>query len=286
MEWIDSITKAIDYIEKNLTDELSVESISNHVLISPFYFQKGFSMLCGFSIGDYIRQRRLAQAAIELISTQEKVIDIALKYGYDSPDSFTKAFIRFHGITPTSARKNGAMIKSFAPLKIIFNLKGGYSMEYKIVEKEAITVIGVQKKFLYENAFSEIPKFWAEHCHKEKGKTVCGMYGINFDESMDGKEFEYMIADEYDGSSAVPSGFVTKTIPAFTWAVFPCIGAMPDSMQSINERIFSEWLPNCKEYEFAAGYNIEMYEDPAGYPKGIEDENYYSEIWIPVKTKI
>ena len=285
MEWIDSITKAIDYIEKNLTEELSISTISNHVLISPFYFQKGFSMLCGFSVGEYIRQRRLAQAASELISTQDKIIDIALKYGYDSPDSFTKAFIRFHGVTPTAVRKNGALIKSFAPLKISFTLKGGYSMDYKIVEKESFTVIGVQEKFQYDNATLEIPKFWAEHYKSGKGPTVCGMYGINFDERMDGKEFEYMIADEYNGTSVVPNGFITKTIPAFTWAVFPCVGAMPSSMKITQQKIFSEWLPNCKEYEFAAGYNIEMYGDPTKYPKGVQDENYYSEIWIPVKSK-
>ena len=285
MEWINSITKAIDYIEENLTQNLSVESIANHVLISPFYFQKGFSMLCGFTVGDYIRQRRLAQSASELVSTQAKVIDIALKYGYDSPDSFTKAFTRFHGITPTSARKNGAMIKSFAPLKISFTLKGGYSMNYKIVEKDEFTVISAVKKLSYENAMSEIPKFWTEHYRTGKGSTVCGMYGINIDETMGGKEFEYLIADNYDGTSAVPAGFTTRTIPALTWAVFPCVGAMPNSIQSVNKMIFSEWLPNCKDYEFAAGYNIGMYTDPTEFPQGIQDEKYYSEIWIPVRTK-
>lgn len=285
MEWIDSVTKAVEYIESNLTEELTVESIANYVHISPFYFQKGFSMLCGFTIGEYIRQRRLAQAASELVSTQEKVIDIALKYGYDSPDSFTKAFIRFHGITPTSARKSGAVVKSFAPLKILFTLKGGYTMDYKIVEKEAFTVIGVLKKFQYEEAKSEIPKFWTAHYQTGKGNTVCGTYGVNIDETMGGKEFEYLIADEYDGKSNVPDGFVLKTIPAFTWAVFPCVGAMPNSMQSTNIKIFSEWLPNCKDYEFAAGYNIEMYGNPSDYPKGTQDEKYYCEMWIPVKSK-
>lgn len=285
MEWIESITKAVSYIEKNLTEELTVESIATHVQISQFYFQKGFSMLCGFTVGDYIRQRRLSQAASEFVSGKEKIIDIALKYGYDSPDSFTKAFIRFHGITPTSARRNGTTLKSFAPLKILFTLKGGYTMDYKIVEKEAFTVIGVQKKFLYEDAKREIPKFWASIYQEGKCAPVCGTYGVNIDEAMSGNEFEYFIADEYDGKSAVPEGFVLKTIPAFTWVVFPCVGAMPNAMQSTNEKIFSEWLPNCNDYEIAAGYNIEMYSDPRDYAKGVQDEKYYSEIWIPVKSK-
>lgn len=285
MEWISSLTKALDYIEENLTNELTVENIAAYVSISPFYFQKGFSMLCGFTVGEYIRQRRLALAGSELISTDEKIIDIAIKYSYDSPDSFTKAFTRFHGITPTSARKDGATIKSFAPLKISFTLKGGYSMDYKILEKEAFTVIGSAKTFSYENPQQEVPKFWEEHFNTGKNATVCGMYGINIDETKGGKEFEYIIADAYDGTSAVPEGFIKKTIPAFTWAVFPCVGPNPTALQSISTKIFSEWLPNCKDYEFAAGYSIEMYDDCSKYPKGINDENYYCEIWIPVKNK-
>lgn len=284
MDWIKSISNAISYIENNLTNELTVEKVANEVLISTFYFQKGFSMLCGFTVSDYIRQRRLALAGSELISTDEKIINIALKYGYDSPDSFTKAFTRFHGVTPTAVRKDGAMIKSFAPLKISFTLKGGFTMDYKIVKKDEFTVIGVSKKFPYDNAAAEIPKFWNEYFQNNVDNTVCGMYGVNIDESMGCKEFEYLIADDYKKGTEIPDGFITKTIPALTWAIFPCIGKMPNAMQEVNKKIFSEWLPNC-DYEFAAGYNIEMYNDPSDYPNGTQDENYYSEIWIPVKKK-
>lgn len=285
VEWIESISKAIAYIEDNITNELNIEQIAGEVSISPFYFQKGFSMLCGFTISDYIRQRRLTLAGGEIVSSDVKIIDIALKYGYDSPDSFTKAFTRFHGITPTAARRHGAMIKAFAPLKISFTLKGGFCVECKIVKKDSFTVIGHMKKFRYDDAFTEIPKFWNEYCQTSKVNTVCGMYGVNMDEKMEGGEFEYIIADDYKEGAEVPEGFVTKTIPAFTWAVFPCRGAMPASMQEVNKRIFSEWLPNSRDYEIAAGYNIEMYEAVSKYPNGLQDENYYSEIWIPVKNK-
>lgn len=158
-------------------------------------------------------------------------------------------------------------------------------MDYKLIEKEAFTVIGVSKKLSYEHARLEVPKFWAEYFQTEKGETVCGMYGINIDETMSGKEFEYLIADVYDGTSKVPEGFITRVIPSFTWAVFPCTGRIPDAMQSTNHKIFSEWLPNFKDYEFAAGYNIEMYDDPSKYEYGVQDAHYYSEIWIPVKKK-
>ena len=152
MEWTECIIDAINYIEDNLTEELTVEDIAHKVLISPFYFQKGFNMLCGFTVGDYIKKRRLSLAGSELVSTDEKVIDIALKYGYNSPDSFIKAFTRFHGATPTSVRKGEAMIKSFASLKINFTLEGGYTMDYKIVKKDQFTVVGISNVFNYDEA--------------------------------------------------------------------------------------------------------------------------------------
>lgn len=242
-------------------------------------------MLCGFTVGEYIRQRRLTLAGSELVSTDEKIIDIAVKYGYNSPDSFTKAFTRFHGVTPTAVRKDGAMIKSFGTLKIKFSLEGGYIMDYKIVEKDSFTVMGVSKVFKYDSATREIPQFWTEHYQTGKGKVVCGMYGVCIDESMGSDEFEYLIADNYIPSTVTPEGFITKIIPKHTWAIFAYKGAMPKSLQDVNQKIFSEWLPNCKDYEIAAGYNIEMYTNIADYPKGNQDENYYSEIWIPVKKK-
>lgn len=285
MEWMESISKAIEYIEAHINEEMTVDDIAGKVSISPFYFQKGFSLLCGFTIMEYIRNRRLALAGSELVTTDAKVIDIAIKYGYNSPDSFAKAFTRFHGVTPSMVRKDGTMLKSFAPLKIKLSLEGGYIMDYRITKKDSFTVIGVSKSFKYENAKSEIPQFWTEHYAAGNGKYVCGMFGVNIDEKMGGDEFEYLIADSYNPVIDIPEGFVTKTIPSFTWAVFPCKGAMPESLQNVNNKIFSEWLPALKDYEFAAGYCIEMYEEPTKYPKGTRDENYYSEIWIPVKKK-
>ncbi|WP_312813706.1 AraC family transcriptional regulator [Sedimentibacter sp.] len=285
MRWTECISDAISFIEENITEEITIDDIAKKVHISPFYFQKGFAMLCDFTVGDYIRYRRLALAGSEIAANDDKIIDIALKYGYDSPDSFTKAFVRFHGCTPSAVRKDGASIKSFAPLSIKFTLKGGYSMDYKIAEKDEFTVVGLKRTFKYENAMQDVPKLWGEFHQMSVGKAICPMYGINADESMQGNEFEYLIADNYNPAMDIPDGFVTKVIPKFTWAVFSCKGAMPQVMQDVNKKIYSEWLPNCKDYEIAAGYCIEMYEDPAKYECGVQDENYYSELWIPVKKK-
>lgn len=285
MEWTESIGKAISYIEENITEDLSVEKVAAQVNISPFYFQRGFAMLCGFTLAEYIRSRRLALAGNELAFGGAKVIDVAVKYGYDSPDSFAKAFTRFHGITPSQAGKEHVMLKSFAPLKLKLSLEGGYLMDYKITKKEAFTVIANARTFAYEGAKETIPQFWQEHYRQGKGETVMGMYGINMDEDMGHSTFEYLIADPYDPVREIPEGFVVRTIPSFDWAVFPCRGSMPDSLQDVNTKIFTEWLPALKEYEFAAGYCVEYYDDPSKYPKGTSDENYYCEIWIPVKKK-
>ena len=285
MGWMESIGEAITYIEKNLTEDLTVDDIAKHVCISPFYFQRGFAMLCGFTVAEYIRKRRLSLAGNDLIYSEQKIIDIALKYGYDSPDSFTKAFLRFHNVTPTAVRKEGALVKSFAPLKVKFSLKGGYTMDYKIIDKDAFTVMGLSRTFKYESAAVDVPKLWQEYFNSGKDRVVCGLYGINMDFEMGGNEFSYMIADNYIPTLEVPEGFITRVIPKHTWAVFPCVGPSAKTIQEINEKIFTEWLPNNKNYEIAEGYNIEMYEDPTKYPNGVEDENYYGEIWIPVRKK-
>ena len=158
-------------------------------------------------------------------------------------------------------------------------------MDYKIVKKEAFTVVANAKTFPYEGAKEIIPQFWQEHFQGGKGAVVCGEYGINIDLEMGQENFEYLIADPYNPQKDVPEGLVTRTIPAFDWAVFPCKGAMPNALQDVNTKIYTEWLPALKEYEFAAGYCVEMYDDPTKYPNGTQDEKYYCEIWIPVKKK-
>ena len=284
MDWIKIIENALRYIEENLSGELMVDRIAEKVNISPFYFQKGFSMLCGYSVGEYIRMRRLSVAGSELVASDNKVIDLALKYGYDSPDSFTKAFTRFHGSTPTDVRRKGALLKSFAPLHIKIILDGGNTMEYRVEEKPAFRVMGVSKIFSYETANADIPQYWDEIHVQAAVKPVEGMYGICFDEEMGGNRFRYMIADDLEEGVAEEKNLETYEVPRHTWAIFPCRGAMPLSIQEVNRRIFSEWLP-AGNYEIAEGYNIEYYSDSAEFKDGTQDPDYYAEVWIPVRER-
>ncbi len=284
MDWIKIIENALRYIEEHLSGELTVGRIAEKVNISPFYFQKGFSMLCGYSVGEYIRMRRLSVAGSELVTSDNKVIDLALKYGYDSPDSFTKAFTRFHGSTPTDVRRKGALLKSFAPLHIKIILDGGNTMEYRVEEKPEFRVMGVSKIFSYETANADIPQYWDEIHVQAAVKPVEGMYGICFDEEMGGNRFRYMIADDLEEGKAGEKNLETYEVPRHTWAIFPCRGAMPLSIQEVNRRIFSEWLP-ASNYEIAEGYNIEYYSDPAEFKDGTQDPDYYAEVWIPVRER-
>lgn len=274
--WAEGIQNALQYIEDNLTENLQIEDIAAKAYVSPFYFQRIFSVLCGFTVSEYIRNRRLSLAAQELSADNVKVIDIALKYGYDSNDSFTRAFTKFHGISPSSAKEKGAKLKAFAPVRIKLTLEGGTMMEYRILEKAAFTVMGKSRRFCSDTSYEEIPKFWQEHMSSGENKIVCGMYGICLDG--DGKNFDYLIADNYLPWNEIPEGYVTKVIPAGTWAVFPCRGALPKALQDVNTKIWSEWLPNCKEYKLAGNYNLEVYLTP---PQENPDD-YYSEIWVPV----
>lgn len=147
MDWITGMQKAIAYIELHLTEEIDYEKVAAESFSSTYHFQRVFSILCGYTLGEYIRLRRLSLAGAELVSSKEKVIDVALKYGYDSPDSFAKAFQKFHGITPSETRTNSKMLRSFSRLSLKISLEGGNTMNYRIEEKNEMILTGYKRRF-------------------------------------------------------------------------------------------------------------------------------------------
>lgn len=296
MEWLTSIRKAIDYMEDHMQDDISAQDVAKEVFLSPYFLQKGFSLMTGYGIGEYLRNRRMYEAALDLQKTDEKVIDIAYRYAYDTPESFTKAFTRFHGATPSQVRAGQMPVKVFLPLKININIQGGNQMDVKITTMFPFKVIGFQKVFDGETSYEEIPKYWDEICEKYANNVYAGNapanpyeqaiidncigeYGICIDDIGEGK-FRYLIAGKYTGGE-VPEGMVLYEFPKGDWAIFNCIGPLPEALQSVNTQIFKEWLPGNPEYELDGNANVEWY-DCVGDQK---DPDYHSAIWIPVRKK-
>lgn len=289
MDWLTGIQNAINYVEEHLTEDIDYEEVAKEAACSNFYFQRIFGILCGISLGDYIRNRRLTLAGDELSATDTKVIDIALKYGYESAESFTRAFSRFHGITPSEAKKDGSKLKSFSRLSVKITLSGGSVMNYKIIEKEAFDIIEKIETHSVEDAENakSIPDFWTR---SHNDGTVKKLYDTTTDRTYifgvcygnlpeNAKTFDYSIAAKCDENAAVPKGFKKNTIPARTWAVFECKGAMPNAMQDMWHKIVSEFFPT-SSYKPTYEMDIEAYSEGK-----MSNSDYYSEIWIPVVKK-
>ena len=289
MDWITGIQNAINYIENHLTDEIDMALVAKEAACSEFYFQRIFSILCGITLGDYIRNRRLTLAGNELCAFETKVIDIALKYGYESPESFSRAFTRFHGITPSEAKKDGSKLKSFSRLTVKITLSGGNIMDYKIAEKEAFDIIEKVEEHTVENSENakSIPDFWTRSHNDGTVKKLTELttdktfiFGVcygNLPENA--KTFDYSIAAKCDKNTDIPEGFRRNTIPARTWAVFECKGAMPKAMQNMWHKIVSEFFPT-------SGYEPTYEMDIEAYTEGnMSSPDYRSEIWVPVVKK-
>lgn len=287
MNWAEGIQKAIDYIEENITEELKCDDIAARAACSGFYFQRIFGALCGMTLGEYIRCRRLSLAGCDLISTQEKVIDIAMKYGYNSPDSFTRAFTAFHGVTPSEARQKRASLRSFSRLRVQLILKGGNTMDYKIIEKEAFTVLEKveQHTVAYKQNLNTIPEFWGR-AHKEgiietlldNASDSSYIFGICYGSGhKDVEHFDYGIAVHCTPDTVAPEGYRVNTIPARKWVVSECTGAMPDAIQQLWHEICSEFFPT-------SGYKPTYEFDIEAYPAGdMTSPDYKSRIWIPIE---
>lgn len=271
--WIEGIQESIDFMESNITEEFDIETIAAKAALSPFYYQRIFGALCSMTVGDYIRARRMTLAAQELTGSEAKVIDIAMKYGYDSPDSFAKAFQRFHGITPSQAKEHGASLRSCSPMHIKITLEGGNMLDYQIVEKAPFTIVGVKREFNSETSYQEVPKFWDEWMAQGEKRPIMGTFGACLD--MRGKFFDYWIADLYFPWEEIPEGCETRVIPGSCWAQFPCTLA---TLQDTNTKIWSEWLPALKGYTLVGDYDLEVYLSPE---EGETETRCF--IWVPLK---
>jgi AraC family transcriptional regulator len=285
MAWIEALQRAIDYMEEHLLEDITIEDIASQANSSPFHFQRTFAILTDISVGEYLRRRRLTLAAGELCSCDVKIIDLALKYGYDTPEAFTKAFRRQHGISPSEARKYTGKLKSYSRLGIQVSMKGAEPMQYKLVEKERFEVIGIKESFSYGNGenFAGIPKLWdrvnqdgtCDFLFCKNNGPVKGVLGVCVDRSKSEKQMDYWVAAAHEGET--PEGYLKMEVPASKWAIFEVHGAMPDAIQKVWKQIYTEWFP-ASGYEHAGIPELEVY--TAG---NAAEPDYYSEVWIPVK---
>lgn len=296
MEWITSIQQAINYIEEHILEDINYEDAAKQVYISSYDFHRAFSFLTGMTANAYIRSRRLSMAGRELAETDARITDIAMKYGYDTPESFTKAFTRFHGIAPKFARDGSSKLVLFNPLVIKLTVEGGKSMDYKIVQTKEQKFIAVVRSFRNEIINDEenhdIPDFWDECGAKRVFDRICGLrpdgkrdlYGLCTPTKEEEGTFDYgigVLIDEetadFDPVEMEKAGYRIWHVKAGTYAVFECIGDDGDCISTTWERFFKEFLPQMG-YEMSPETDYEIYFEN-------KKDGVFCELWIPVRKR-
>ncbi|CAB1245273.1 Uncharacterized HTH-type transcriptional regulator YdeE [Ruminococcaceae bacterium BL-4] len=285
MEWLNNLSKAIDYIEKNLAGKISYEEAAKIACCSTCYFQRIFSYVAGISLSEYIRRRRMTQAAFELQTTDSKVLEVALKYGYTSPTSFNRAFQSVHGISPISAKAQGSVLNAYPPIRFSVKIMGGNVMPYRVEEKGAMRIVGIRIPLTLdmEENKRNVPPFWEKTLNSSKFPEIChlsnqspqGVLGITACQSPD--EIYYYIGAATD--QPVPKEMFEYEIPAATWVIFESDGYFKESIQSIFRRFLTEWLP-FSGYTYAELPDIEVYPISKERPQA-----GHSEVWIAVKKE-
>jgi len=265
------LEKCLAYIEQNLHRRLTVGELAAQENLSVFHFQRVFCAQFGLSVGEYLRARRMSVAA-EALSSGMRVLDAALMFGYDSPEGFSRAFARFHGITPSQARLPGTQLRMMPPLASV--AASTEPMEYWLEQKPQQCFIGVERRFSYENSHELIPLFWDEYF--ASAPQIMGEFGVCV--GHDEESFRYLIADRAAPDAPVPEGMTRIVLPASLWAVFPCRGPIRETLQPTTTRIWRDFVPSCREYRLAGQYNVERYTPP----QPDERENY-CELWIALE---
>lgn len=287
MDLLEKMNGALNYIEENLTNDINFKEVAKLAFCSEYHFKRMFSFLSGVTLSEYVRRRRLTLAAFELKDSNIRIIDVAIKYGYSSADSFTRAFQSLHGVTPSESRNNGHSLKAFPPMTFQLSIKGGSEMNYRIVEKEAFRIIGIKKRvpIIFHGVNPEIAAMWQsldmETINILKQISNIEPIGLlsastNFSE---GRMEEKGELDHYIGvatTNECPDSLTQLEVPASTWAVFEAVGPFPDTLQNVWGRIYSEWFPS-SNYQQTEGPEILWNEH-----KDVTSPTFKSEIWIPV----
>ncbi|MGG1661553.1 AraC family transcriptional regulator [Brevibacillus sp. NRS-1366] len=289
MNSLEQMNAALNYVEENLTNEIDFKEVARVACCSEYHFKRMFSFLAGITLSEYIRRRRITLAAFDLKDSNTRVIDVAIKYGYHSPDSFARAFQQLHGVTPTEARSHGHSLKAYPRMTFQLTIKGGNEMNYRIEKKAAFRIVGIMKRvpLVYHGVNPAVAAMWASLDHEtiKKWKSLSNVEpsglisaSTNFSEGrLDNGELDHYIG--VATTKDCPDITAKLEVPASTWAVFEVVGPFPQTLQDIWGRIYSEWFPP-SSYELAEGPEILWNEN-----KEITSPTFKSEIWIPVLKK-
>lgn len=285
MDCIQMLQESIAFMEAHILEPINYADVAKHLYVSNYHFHHIFSMFTGYTANEYLRFRRLSMAGQELILSDAKIIDLAYKYCYDTPESFTRAFTRFHGVSPMVAKRSGTPLKSFNRLILKIKLEGGTILNYRIEERKPFYVLAKVRQFSNEIISQmdnhDIPDFWDEcsktgvwetlgqHCHS------LDTYGICSPVSKESNYFQYGIGKLYEGGP-VPDGYTVWEVKPTLWAVFECHGTNGDCIGAMWDRIHTEFLP-CSDYNMMDDTDFERYPSNAG--------DLFCEIWIPVEHK-
>jgi len=280
-------------MEKNITDEqIDYEKLGRIACCSSYQFQRMFSYLAGISISEYIRRRKMSLAAVDLQSGREKVIDVAIKYGYSSPTAFNRAFQNVHGIAPSRIKDDDIILKSYPPICFSIQIRGKEEMEFKIVKRESIRVLGVSTQLDNDitKAYEEGEALWLKIFTKNNGE-LCNELNEACDAGFDGFfgiETEHNNGGEYTiavASTKPATGNLKEhIIPAHTWAVFKGKNFFADeysdaeSAIKVEECIYTNWLPT-SGYELADNLNVHF----LFATNNLEKAPF--EMWLPVKKR-
>lgn len=281
MEWVERLNQSMGYIEEHLTDEIDYEQLGRIACCSAYHFQRMFTYMAGVTLAEYIRRRKMSLAAVDLQGGDAKIIDVAEKYGYNSPTAFNRAFQSVHGIAPSAVRKEGVSVKTFPPVSFKISVKGAVEMDYRIETKDAFRITGISAPLFkeIEKNFSIVPGMWGKAAGDGTIQKLAGMMDsqpmglLGVSACNNEEEWKYFIAV---ASSKKDDAFEEYIVPASTWAIFPGSGTN-QSVQELEQRIVTEWLPT-SGYEYANAPDIEVYLNP-------DPQNAQYEVWIPVVKK-
>ncbi|MGN1421531.1 MAG: GNAT family N-acetyltransferase [Eubacterium sp.] len=284
MDILKSLNDAVDYIEKHLCEDVDIGKAAQISAMSEYDFSNLFHSLTSMTVREYIRKRRLTLAGEDLQHGKEKVIEIALKYGYDSADSFRRAFVLQHNITPSQARSNKSALKIYPPVSFHINIMGAEKMDFKIIDAEEMTVYGISRDCFSseENRYELARTMWSDECDNIP-KSICDGY--------DGKWYgvwysnKYLIGREKDDCRLdILESLEKDIIPSGKYAVFTTElgGYAGDELPKLHKLIFDAWLPNSK---FVQNGNIEIEVYHLCTDRAERRKKRYYEIWIPVREK-